>query len=119
MRKIAFPRRDEYIEYLLIECSVSMLTVKSYCFDLELFFGYLERVTGDAWLELDQIDPLDIVGFLNAVTEKRGNVASTRNRKLAALRSYFSFLKINGLLNGQPNPIKRFQGSGCLAPAWF
>ena len=111
MRKEDYPYRDGYFEFLHLERGVSKRTVDSYNFDLELFFGYLDHATGGVGLEPDQIEPADLVGFFNAMSCSRGNDSRTRNRKLAALRSYFSYLELYNLLKGQPSPIKRFQPS--------
>jgi site-specific recombinase XerD len=111
MRKEDYPYRDGYFEFLHLERGVSTRTVDSYNFDLELFFGYLDYATGGVGLEPDQIEPADLVGFFNAMSDRRGNQSRTRNRKLAALRSYFSYLELYKLLKGQPSPIKRFQCS--------
>jgi len=111
MRKEDYPYRDGYFEFLYLERGASKRTVDSYNYDLELFFGYLDEATGGAGLEADQIEPADLVGFFNAMADGRGNQSRTRNRKLAALRSYFSYLEHYNLLKGQPSPIKSFQSS--------
>lgn len=111
MRKDGYPYQDGYFEFLQLERGVSKRTVESYNFDLELFFGYLDHATGGVGLEPEQIEPADLVGFFNVMADSRGNDSRTRNRKLAALRSYFSYLELYNLLKGQPSPIKLFQPS--------
>lgn len=43
-------------------------------------------------IEPAKIEPVNILGFLTCSVRDRGNAAKTRNRKLAALRSYFNYL---------------------------
>lgn len=80
-----------------------------YGLDLELFFGYLSEQLKSADLAPDRIEPIHILGFLTYSARERGNAAKTRNRKLAALRSYFNYLERYGMLKGADNPVKRFQ----------
>jgi integrase/recombinase XerC len=121
LRKADYPYHDQYFEYMLIERCVTMATVQGYNYDLELFFGYLEGATGGKGLMPEQIDHADIIGFFNAMAVKRNNQARTRNRKLAALRSYFVFLELNNLLKGEPNPVRPFRKSatGKNVPIYF
>ena len=108
MRLEDFPYRKEYGDHLLIERGVSVATVSGYGLDLELFFGYL---TGQLKGEVapEQIEPVQVLGFLTHSARERGNAAKTRNRKLAALKSYFNYLERYGKLGEAENPVKRFQ----------
>ena len=108
MRVADFPYRKEYSDHLLVERGVSVATVNGYGLDLELFFGHL-AVQLQKEVAPGQIEPVHILGFLTHSARERGNVAKTRNRKLAALKSYFGYLERYGKLGGGENPVKRFQ----------
>ncbi len=121
MRKPDYPHRKVYFDHLLFERGVSKPTVAGYNLDLELFFGYLEKENKSAALMPEQIEPIHILGFLTEMGSSRGNEAITRNRKLAALRSYFGYLERYGLLKGALNPVMRFQSvrTGKRLPVYF
>lgn len=109
MRLADFPYRKQYSDHLLIERGVSVATVNGYGLDLELFFGYLAGQLKTERIVPDQIEPVHILGFLTHSARERGNVAKTRNRKLAALKSYFNYLERYGKLGEAESPVKRFQ----------
>ncbi len=108
MRQPDYPHRKEYFNHLLFERGVGKSTVAGYNLDLELFFGYLEKETKGAVPAPEEIEPIHILGYLTDMASCRGNQEKTRNRKLAALRSYFGYLERYGYLQGRANPVSRF-----------
>jgi integrase/recombinase XerC len=95
---------EKYLEYLYSRRNYSKLTVKSYEGDLRQFFDFLEiNRPQNAVIVLKEIDNLTIRSFLVHLT-KRGVSNKSRGRKLAALRSFFSYLIREGYL--QTNPAK-------------
>lgn len=68
-------------------------TVASYRDSFRLLLGYLQQHTGKApsRLELEDLDAGTITAFLASLERDRGSSVRTRNARLAALRSFFSF----------------------------
>ena len=69
-------------------------TIRAYRDTLKLFFLFLaarkRRTIAD--LSLDDVQSEAVLAFLNHVESERGNSASTRNTRLAALRSFVQHL---------------------------
>ena len=114
--KIGLP--DRLLRFLNYQSTVknkSELTIDEYCIDLRLFFKYLvfirHRLSGP-------VEDVDISGvddtFLNAVTlddayqflsyckNERGNQEKARARKVSSIRSFFKYLKMNGVIAENP-----------------
>lgn len=82
-------------DYLAIQRGASPHTCDTYAYSFQLLFEYAserERVP-PSQLNLEQIDAPLIVGFLQHLEADRGNTASTRNGRLAAIKSFFHFLE--------------------------
>jgi integrase/recombinase XerD len=81
-------------EYLLRTRGASSHTIRAYRDALKLFFLFLasrkHRTIAD--LSLDDVQSEAVLAFLNHVESQRGNSASTRNTRLAALRSFVQHL---------------------------
>jgi site-specific recombinase XerD len=81
-------------DYLLHTRGVSACTIRGYRDTLNLFFLFLaaskHRTIAD--LSLDDVQSETVLAFLNHVESKRGNTVSTRNTRLAALRSFVQHL---------------------------
>lgn len=86
---------DEFYSYLKVEKRYSPNTLLSYTVDLDQFCSYLGEYLGrDIHKDpkiLTELDLLAIRGFVNHLHQKGYNKSSI-SRKLAALRSFFSFL---------------------------
>ena len=114
--KIGLP--DRLLRFLNYQSTIknkSELTIDEYCIDLRLFFKYLvfirHRLSGP-------VEDVDISGeddaFLNAVTlddayqffsyckNERGNQEKARARKVSSIRSFFKYLKMNGVIAENP-----------------
>lgn len=93
-----------YREFLMYMQSIkgkSLSTVKEYALDLRIFFEFIMRyknLSPDEKLEnlkydfVDTIELLDLYAYLTYMTEERKNIASSRARKVACLRSYFKYM---------------------------
>jgi len=71
----------------------SQHTCQSYAYAFQLLFLYAsERFNvNPSALELEQLDAPPIMDFLEQLETKRGNTASTRNARLAAIKSFMRF----------------------------
>lgn len=82
-------------ERLAVERHASVNTCDSYAYAFKLLLNYaskgLKRVPSR--LELDQIDAPLVVAFLNDLTTTRANGASSRNARLAAIKSFMHYME--------------------------
>jgi len=80
---------------LPLERGASSHTSDSYAYAFKLLLEYAsERLkVPPSQLELEQIDAPLVVGFLNHLESARGNAASSRNVRLAAIKSFMHFLE--------------------------
>lgn len=78
----------EFLDYLRFERRRSELTVKSYDEDLGLFVDYVRQLDESlSWQSVDQ----DIIrGWVESMMDK-GNTATSVNRRLSCLRSFYRF----------------------------
>jgi integrase/recombinase XerD len=82
-------------DYLAIQRGASPHTCDTYAYSFRLLFGYASDKEGvpPSQLSLEQIDAPLVTGFLQHLETHRGNAVSTRNVRLAAIRSFFHFLE--------------------------
>ena len=80
-------------ERLPVQRGASEHTCQSYAYAFLLLFNYAsERYNvNPSELELEQLDAPMIMDFLEQLETKRGNTASTRNARLAAIKSFMRF----------------------------
>jgi site-specific recombinase XerD len=80
--------------HLLQARGASPHTVRSYRDTLRLLFAFIaqQRHRTLADLTLDELHSADVMAFLAHLEAKRGNTASSRNIRLAAIRSFFKHL---------------------------
>ena len=90
---------DQFAEYLRLERNYSERTVSSYCSDLTLFRQFLKET--DAGLDFLSADR-DVVRLWVVDMMEKGETTTTVNRKLSALRSFYRFLRIKGLVTASP-----------------
>lgn len=95
---------DQFRDYLTIERAYSPQTISAYSRDLRGFEKYL--VEHGNKLDLAEVEQADIVGFLAYLASSKGgkqpNIANTRARKLASIRSFFTFLRKRKILAINP-----------------
>ncbi len=89
-----------FIEHLRTERQASSHTIRSYEDDLELYCGYLVEVQGDG-ADPSSVDPSRLRRY-SAWLAGRGYAPSTIARRLASLRSFFRFLRREGLVAADP-----------------
>jgi integrase/recombinase XerC len=80
---------ESFLEYLKLERNYSPRTVKSYGDDLREFERYFRSV--DEGLDFAAVDS-DIIRAWMVFLMEHGNAATSVNRKLSALRSFYRFL---------------------------
>ena len=88
---------EMFRKYLVNEKHSSANTVSSYLRDLNQFADYCESED----LVLDQISSNSIALYLSHLTDL-GKSASTVSRALASIRSFFSYLVLQGILDETP-----------------
>ncbi len=81
-------------EYLPKQRAASPGTVRSYRDALKLLLLYVAetRRCSVADLRLAHVDRITVLAFLESLESKRGNSVTTRNNRLAAIRSFFRFI---------------------------
>lgn len=82
-------------ERLPLERGASEHTCEAYAYTFKLLFEYAAArfKVSPSQLSLEQIDASLIMDFLAALEFERGNSPSTRNARLAAIRSFMTFLE--------------------------
>ncbi len=82
-------------ERLTLERRASVNTCDSYAYAFKLLLAYAAKqlALAPSRLALEQIDAPLVVGFLNDLEIRRGNGASSRNVRLAAIKSFMHFME--------------------------
>lgn len=78
----------EFLDYLRFEKNRSELTVSSYAEDLKAFEAYFKNL--DMLLSWETVDADIIRGWMESMMDK-GNRATSVNRRLSALRSFYRY----------------------------
>ena len=92
---------DAFLNYLKIERQASVHTVRSYDDDLGLYCRYLNEVQGEG-ADPTAVDPIRLRRYSAWLTGE-GYAASTVARRLASLRSFFRYLRRQGLVSSDPS----------------
>jgi integrase/recombinase XerC len=90
---------DQFLNYLRYERSASPQTVQTYEEALREFNSYISL--RDSGLSLQAVDTDLIRDWMESLMDK-GNTASTINKKLSALRSFYRFSLKRGLVEKDP-----------------
>ena len=88
---------EGFLEMLAAERGAASNTLQAYRRDLEDFLGFLER----RGKELARVAPAEIAAYLRARSEA-GLAATSRARRLSAIRQLFKFLLGEGLIAEDP-----------------
>lgn len=88
---------DRYFEYLRVERGASAHTLRNYRIDLDQFAAFLQQSA----VRPHKVTHLEIRRWLTALHEN-GLAASSAQRKLATLRSFYRFLGREGLASKNP-----------------
>ncbi len=97
---------DSFIHYLKFQKNYSPHTVKNYRRDLREFSSYLTQGGKHEGVNPLKIDHISIRDFLVHL-HQRGNAKSSVARKLAAVRSFFSYLYREGEIPSNPAKLVR------------
>jgi site-specific recombinase XerD len=83
-----------FTRHLAAELNASGHTIRSYRDTFRLFLRHVAEANDRqvAQLTLDDLTPEVILRFLNYLEHERKNSVSTRNARLAALHSFFSYV---------------------------
>ena len=89
---------DAFLDYLTVECGLSVNTLQAYQRDLDRFAAFLGQGEEPDWGEVERDD---FVRF--AVAEKKaGHAVATISRALVAVRMFFRFLAAEGSIDRDP-----------------
>ena len=82
-------------ERLPLQYGASVHTCDSYAYSFQLLFEFASQRCGvpPSKLALEQIDAPLVMDFLAALETERGNSPTTRNARLAAIKSFMHFLE--------------------------
>ena len=92
---------DDFVRYITVERNLAKRTVIEYHDDLAIFLKYFQPLFEDG-LTLEAIDINTISDFLADLKLNHNYEASSLNRKIACLKSYFSFLELYGYIPDSP-----------------
>ena len=92
----------QFLDYLRYERNKSPLTVQSYGEDLRAFETYFKNL--DSHLSWQSVDADVIRNWMESMMDK-GNIATSINRRLSALRSFFRFALIHKLVDRDPSRV--------------
>lgn len=90
---------EKFLNYLLLEKNCSERTVRNYGLDLRLFESYFKNL--DARLSWESIDSDVIRDWMESMMD-RGNNATSINRRLSALRSFYRFALSRNFVSADP-----------------
>lgn len=84
-----------FMEFLPNEKNVSGNTIKSYRDAFKIFFKYMEEVkkVSPAKIDLDDINSVNLLTFLNWLEKSRNVSVRTRNQRLAVFKSFTNYLQ--------------------------
>jgi integrase/recombinase XerD len=94
MLQVAANPVETFLDYLTVECGLSVNTLQAYQRDLERFAAFVPVTDPDDWASVEQDRIIDFM-----VDEKRQNKATTSiSRALVAIRMFFRFMAGEGLI---------------------
>lgn len=96
---------DAFLEYLTLERNYSSRTVGEYRDDLEAFESYYKKM--DSTLSWETVDG-DVVRDWMVSMMEAGRAATTVNRRLSALRTFYRYLLKRGWI--EVDPVRSLQG---------
>ena len=98
MLQIATNPVDAFLDYLTIECGLSINTLQAYQRDLGRLAAFLGIEDGQGW---DTVTGDQVIAFLMA-EKSRGCAVPTVSRALVAARMFFRYLSAEGLVPHDP-----------------
>lgn len=88
-----------YQEYLA-ESGRSTFTIKNYISNLKLFRRWYEKTYEVSGTDCAQVRDIDLLSYRNYLQYEKRHKTATINQHVAALRSFFGFLHIRGIIRG-------------------
>ncbi len=106
---------DFFLRHLMVNRGASQRTVEAYRDAFRLLLSYAEKrlKKQPAQMEMEDLSPSLLLGFLDSLEKERGNSVRTRNARLAALKSFLRYSAtrdVMSLPDLQPSlaiPVKR------------
>ncbi len=86
---------DQFLDYLTVECGLSVNTLQAYQRDLERFAAFAGIERPEAW---ETVGGDRVIEFLMA-EKQRGCAVATVSRALVAIRMFFRFASAEGLVS--------------------
>lgn len=108
--------RKQFLDYLRLERNCSPLTVESYGKDLKGFELFVQKL--DNHLSWESVDSDVIRKWMESMMDK-GNTATSINRRLSALRSFYRFALKRHLVDSDPVYSLRGPKNKRLLPAYM
>ena len=108
-------RIADFLTFLTVEKNASENTISAYRSDLAQFEKSVARQTADAGCSWDAITDDMLLGFVEELRERRYK-AATVARKVAAVKSFFSFMAAEGILTCDPTEDLRSPQVGKALP---
>ena len=91
---------NEFLDYLRYERNYSERTVKEYGDDLRIFESFFKNL--DTKLSWETVDSDVIRDWVESMMDK-GNIATSVNRRLSAVRSFYRFALAQGMVAADPS----------------
>ncbi len=108
-------RVDEFLTFLAVEKNASENTISAYRSDLAQFQKSISRATREPGVSWEAITLEMLLAFIEELRE-RGYKAATVARKVAAVKSFFSFMAAEGILACNPTEDLRSPQAGKALP---
>jgi integrase/recombinase XerD len=87
---------EAFLDYLTVECGLSINTLQAYQHDLKRFAAFVHAEEGEDW---ERVRPEQVVDFLMAEKAPPRNLAvASVSRALVAIRVFYRFLSAEGLV---------------------
>jgi integrase/recombinase XerD len=88
-----------YEEYLA-RSGQSLFTIRSYLSDLKLFYKWYQETYEVKQVDHTVVKDIDLLSYRNHLQYEKRRKTATINQHVAALRSFFGFLHIKGIIRG-------------------
>jgi tyrosine recombinase XerD len=109
--------KEDFLVYLRLERALSQNTLQAYASDLEKFFGFLDLRSGTLGRDyaIDALQPEDIQAFVGNI-HKEGLSERSQARILSALRTFYKYLRMEGLVLEDPTVLVDLPKLGAYLP---
>ena len=103
---------NDFLEYLVVERSVSNNTITSYRNDLNQFFQFLSKFNLSEWKMAEKKHINNYIKYLNSSNYKQPSKA----RKVASMRSFLSFLEDEDIISENLSNNCKIPTSAIISP---